>query len=423
MNPADLLFRLGLALAVGLLVGTERHWRERAGPPGSRTAGIRTFGVTGLLGGSTAAVAQQLGSGDVGIVLISLVFVAYSAVFAAFKWREAAEQHEFSVTAVIVGQVTLLLGAMAVVGDVTITAALAILLTLLLASRELLHGLIAKIEWRELRSAILLLAMAFVVLPLLPDRHIGPLDAINPREIWIFAIVLAAVSYTGYISVKIFGNKRGPVIAGFAGGLASSTAVALTSARQSVGNENIEVIAAGALAASAVSALRAIGLLAVLIPAAMANLAPVFGLAAAVLGVAAIYLSTRDSIASSTATTETRNPFRLSSVLQLAAVLAIAMFIARAATELLGGSGTLIASGAMGLVDIDAVIISLSRLNDTPGPGSTLLFAVLLAFAANMVGKAGLSILLGSRQYGLLIGAATALALLTSAALAALILA
>ncbi|WP_170984369.1 MgtC/SapB family protein [Rhodoligotrophos defluvii] len=421
MEPADLLFRLGLALAVGLLIGTERHWRERTEPPGSRTAGIRTFGIAGLLGGSTAAVAQQFGAGAGGILLIGLVFVAHSAVFGAFKWREAAEQHEFSVTAVIVSQVTLLLGAMAVLGDMATTAAVAILLTGLLASRELLHSLVARMEWRELRSAILLLAMAFVVLPLLPDRPIGPMDAINPREIWIFAVVLAGVSYAGYICVKIFGSTRGPLIAGLAGGLASSTAVALNSARQSVGNENIRVIAAGALAASTVSALRAIVLLAVLIPASLAVLAPILGLGAVVLAACAAYLSVKGGEAQSTAA-EPGNPFRLLSVLQLTALLAIAMFIARVATSLLGQRGTLLASGIMGLVDIDAVIISLSRLESAAGSGATLHFAALLAVGANMVGKAALSFLLGSRRYGLIIAVSTVLALLASGALAALVL-
>lgn len=38
-----LIYRLAVALAIGLVVGVERGWRERTEPPGSRTAGVRTF--------------------------------------------------------------------------------------------------------------------------------------------------------------------------------------------------------------------------------------------------------------------------------------------------------------------------------------------------------------------------------------------
>jgi MgtC family protein len=47
----ELLQRLGLALLVGLLIGAERGWQERSATEGERVAGIRTFGLLGLLGG------------------------------------------------------------------------------------------------------------------------------------------------------------------------------------------------------------------------------------------------------------------------------------------------------------------------------------------------------------------------------------
>ena len=47
----ELLQRLGLALAVGLLIGAERGWQERSATEGERVAGIRTFGLLGMLGG------------------------------------------------------------------------------------------------------------------------------------------------------------------------------------------------------------------------------------------------------------------------------------------------------------------------------------------------------------------------------------
>ncbi|MDF2118528.1 DUF4010 domain-containing protein [Roseiarcaceae bacterium H3SJ34-1] len=426
METSSLLFRLGLALAVGLLVGTERHWRERTDAPGSRTAGIRTFGTSGLLGGLTAALSQQLPASGAGAsLLIALVFLSFTAVFGFFQWREAEEHHEFSVTSVVVGQATFILGALAVLGDPAITAAAAIGLTLLLASRETLHGFIAKLEWAELRSAILLLAMAFVVLPLLPNRAVGPFQAINPAEIWIFAIALAAVSYVGYVAVRFFGTAYGPLIAGIAGGLVSSTAVALTSARRSRaktadGAANAGVIAAGALAASTISVLRAIVVVMVLLPDRVATIAPVLGIGAAMLAAAAIVSSLR-STHEPVAPTELGNPFRLWSVLQLTAILALATFVVRVAATTLGDNATIITSAIMGFADIDPVILSVAQLGSAIPP-LHLELSILLAVATNIVAKAAYSFAIGSRRYAFMIGGASALALSASAAAALFII-
>lgn len=80
----------------------------------------------------------------------------------------------------------------------------------LLASREHLHRTVARLSWLELRSAILLLAMTAVVLPLLPNRPIDPLGSLNPRELWLLMILTGAVSYAGYIALEIAGPDKGP---------------------------------------------------------------------------------------------------------------------------------------------------------------------------------------------------------------------
>src|SRR5262245_62046718 len=117
MDP--LIARLGLALAIGLLVGLERGWRERNEPEHSRTAGIRTYGLSGLLGGICAALANALAFQ---FVLVA-GFLGFAFVFAWFKAREAARDEDFSVTGVVAGLGVFLLGALSVAGDVQAAAA------------------------------------------------------------------------------------------------------------------------------------------------------------------------------------------------------------------------------------------------------------------------------------------------------------
>lgn len=422
MNTTTLLFQLGLALAIGLMVGTERHWRERDDKPGARTAGIRTFGISGLLGGIAGTITQTSGSGTA--LLIGAAFVAFSAVFGAFQWREAEAQHQFSVTTVIAAQATFLLGVLATLGHQAVAAAAAIALTALLASRESLHAFVERLTWPELRSAIFLLAMAFIVLPLLPDRAVGPYDAINPAEIWIFAIALAGVSFAGYVAVRLFGSTRGPLVAGLAGGLVSSTAVALTSARDSRENgANVRAIAAGALAASAVSVARGGVLVAIFSMPLLARILPALAAAGIVMTLAAVVcaLQVNGDAGNGDEKAPPRqpdNPFEIGSVLKLAAIIAFATVAARVAAAMFGDKGMILVSVIMGLVDIDSVILSITRLARSGSPSETglsegaLEMAILLAIAANTVAKAAYSAALGSRRFALLIGGVSALALI-----------
>jgi hypothetical protein len=58
-------------------------------------------------------------------------------------------------------------------------AGLAVAASLILALREPLHGWVEKLTWPELRSALVLLAMTFIALPIVPDTPIGPFGGVN----------------------------------------------------------------------------------------------------------------------------------------------------------------------------------------------------------------------------------------------------
>ena len=256
MDFPDLILRVGLALGIGLLIGLERGWRTREEKAGSRAAGIRTFAVSGLLGGVIGALGLALG-GTGGGLLVGLGFAGYSAVMAVFFREENRADKTFSATTLVAAMATFALGAYAVLGDTHVAAALAVAAAVILALREPIHGWVERITWPELRSGLVLLAMTFIALPIMPDRAIGPFDGVNPRQVWIIAIVLAAVSFVGYAAVKYFGAGRGILLAGAAGGLASSTAVTVMNARHAAAGEGApRLLAAGVALASAIMFVR-----------------------------------------------------------------------------------------------------------------------------------------------------------------------
>ena len=60
MGADQPFFELAIALAIGLIIGVERGWKERERVEGSRVAGLRTFGLIGLAGGLFAFLADIL---------------------------------------------------------------------------------------------------------------------------------------------------------------------------------------------------------------------------------------------------------------------------------------------------------------------------------------------------------------------------
>ena len=207
------LVRLAIAVGIGLLVGVERE-RRLGREQRSGAAGLRTFALTALLGG----VAEQVGGET--ILAVGFAFVAVAAV--ASYVRKGAEHT--GLTTEIALLVTFLLGALAQ-RDPSAAAGLAVLVTTLLVMQASMHRFVGQVlAEQEVHDGLLLLASALVVLPLVPDRTVGPLDVLNPFNIWRLVVLLMAVSSAGYVAVRLVGPRFGLPIAGLAGGFVSSTA-------------------------------------------------------------------------------------------------------------------------------------------------------------------------------------------------------
>jgi uncharacterized membrane protein (DUF4010 family) len=408
-DPAslDLVERLALALALGLLIGIERGWRERDERAGARTAGIRSFALLGLAGGLCGALAGPLGAWPASLVIATL-----GGVVAIFRYRENAADQTFSVTSVIVAFIVLLLGAYAVVGEMEVAASVGVAVVALLAARESLHGWLQRLTWAELRSGILLLAMSFVALPLLPDRAIDPWGAINPHELWLLTILIAAISAAGYAAVRIGGAQRGLIYGALAGGLVSSTAVTISHAHRARASESPVPLACAAALASAVSLARTLGIILAVAPAAAAAFAPALGPAAAITLLCAGLALWRGREGGSGADgMALGNPLDLGPVLRFAALLGVVLILSRLAVSWFGDTGFLGLAGFAGLADVDPVTLAAARLAGEGGTGIALA-GVLVATLVNMATKVGVGFFVGGRRFGLWHGALVAPAIL-----------
>lgn len=402
----DVLLRLALALAIGLIVGIERGWRQREEAEGARTAGVRTFTLIGLLGGLCGTLSVLAGTFLPWVAGLGIM----TAVFALFSYREGRAEHDFSVTNVVAAMTVYVLGVVATIGDMRAAAAVGAVTAGLLASREVLHRLVARITWIELRSGLLLLAMTAVVLPLLPNRTIDPLGALNPRELWLLMILIAAVSYSGYLALKLAGPRKGPPVAGLAGGLASSTATTIAMARLSRHTDNPHGPGSGASLAAMVSLVRASVLAAVLQPALVPLIGIPAGVAALVFALGGVLPLLRGEPAHA-APIDIGIPFELRTVLGFGVLLATITLAGAWINQEIGVAGGYVFAAVSGLVDVDAITLSTARSLERGASPAFASTAILVAFAANAVQRAVFGWIFGSRAFALRFSVVTGLAM------------
>jgi hypothetical protein len=195
-----MLGRLGVALAFGMLIGLERGWERRELPEGQRAAGLRTFDIIGLLGAVTIQLRTPMLLVAIGAALGLLAALGY--------WRESQRDQDISMTtAVVVVLLPFRLGALAGIGELTVAAATAVVITLLLGFKLELHGIVRRIERLELLGTLRLLLISVVILPVLPNRGFGPWDAFNPYRTWWMVVLVAGISYVGYFAIRILARR------------------------------------------------------------------------------------------------------------------------------------------------------------------------------------------------------------------------
>ncbi|AHL34445.1 membrane protein [Pseudomonas brassicacearum] len=200
------------ALGIGLLVGLERE--RRKGEDDRRDfAGLRTFAITSLLGYVTVQAGGPLLLGFVALALGALVTTAY--------WRNL--EKDPGITSEVALFAVLVLGALCVSAP-ALAIAIGVVMVGLLASRQPLHHFArSQLTTAELRDGLVLLIAALVVLPLAPDRFLGPYHAINLRTICTLTVMLMAVGALGHVAVRTLGTRYGYALSAIASGFASAT--------------------------------------------------------------------------------------------------------------------------------------------------------------------------------------------------------
>lgn len=397
MSMPTAAWSLGFALAAGLLIGIERGWRARDEASGTRVAGVRTFGVLGLVGGVAGMIPTMPGA---------VAMAAAAAVLLVGYVRESSLARRISATNMLVGLLTLMLGMLATSGHAMEALAAAAVATLLLSMRDTLHRWLRGMSEAEIRSVARFALIAFVILPLTPDRDMGPLEAWNPRQLWLVVVLVSGLSFTGYVATRRLGPARGLMMTAFCGAIVSSTAVTVAFARRlKAGDGSPGPLMTGIAIASIVMFVRILLLTGILAPGALPVLAFVMVPALTVAAMLALWQRQRGPQTPAASDVALGNPLDIGAALGVALLVAVLAVAGRWAQQRFGDAGIGVVLSLTGLADVDAAVITFAGLPPGSLDPRTAGLILSLPVMLNTLFKATLTVAFAPGRVGLLAAA------------------
>ena len=391
--PADIdprLTGLAAALGIGLLIGIERERRKGEGPARA-AAGLRTFTLASLLG----ALAMLLGGGATLAVLAAVV-----GALAIVSYRRSRDDDP-GLTTEIALVLTFMLGALAM-HDARLATGIGVLVAIALAARSQLHRFVVRVlSEQEVHDGLLLAAAALVILPLLPDRAVDPLGAINPRTLWTLAVLMMAINACGHIALRAAGPALGLSFAGFASGFVSSTA---TIAAMGAEARRDPALRAGAVSGAVLSSLATVVYLAVLLAAtspavlhAMALPLLSAGAAAAAYG---LLITLRGARAHRGEPPPAGRPFNPRLALLFAATMGALMLVTTFLTDRFGAGGAGVAAALAGFADAHSAAAAVASLQAGGRvTAEQAVLPILAGFTTNASSKLVVAITTGDRAF------------------------
>jgi uncharacterized membrane protein (DUF4010 family) len=388
-----ILRSLGIAILIGALIGLEREYHYRLkGEHGF--AGLRTFMFFSVLGNLATWISFRTHPIVLPIGFIGLIFL-----LSVTHFRGAAKERDRGMTTEVAALLTFLLGCLVAVGEIVVAVALGVVIAALLSAKPTFLRWVEKLTPEDIYTTLKFAVITFVVLPILPDRAYGPLGAFNPHEIWIMVVLIAGVSFLGYVALKLLGADRGVALSGLLGGLASSTAVAVSFSRRSRENPALaESCALAIVVASTVMVGRIGALVGIVFPALFQVLwLPLVVMGGAGLGASLwLWRGTRSAVVEAH-DLQVRNPFGLNSVLTFGIAYALVLFLVKVVREFLPDGSAGIVAVVSGLTQVDAITLSLAKLAREDMPMRLAVAAMVIAALSNTVSKAMIGVSMGHR--------------------------
>jgi len=386
---------LAIAAAIGFLIGIEREYAGRDQmKPSEFFAGIRTFPIISTLGYLLMLLGQEVSMWIYGIGMLGVLAIIVVGYLNETKRGDSGSTTEF--TAVL----TFALGGVVYLHYYELAVATAVLITFLLALKSSLHKMVAKLTHEEIMAILQFIVITVLILPFLPDKYYGPYDALNPHKIWVVVIILVSINFGLYLIAKFIRPGNSLLLAGFIGGMVSSTALNWYVARQSMKSDGQAIpLALTAIVASSLMFFRMIILIYIFNAALIGWLALPLLFAGTSGMLCSWWMNRRYDPKGLKGELPIQNPLNLKDALKFAVFYSFILILVAFAQAHLGNAGVYLTSAVSGLTDVDAITISLSRLAGREMALAVAATAILIAALTNTVIKYVICIVAGNRAF------------------------
>ena len=399
MGIGELLYRFILALGIGMLMGVERdhNWRSesdekklreqselaskkfsfiKSGIPARGLGGMRTYSLISILG-ALSGLAYRFNL----LYIPLVVFVLFSLFILASFILNYFDKNSFGLTTEISIMTLFLISMMMLASDVPVKllVAIAIISILILSLKTEVHGFVSLFSGPEIVDTLKFILVTFVILPFLPDRvftlgdilpnlSLSPdvlhMAIINPFQIWLMVVIISSINFIAYFAVKAIGGVKGVPLAGFLGGLVSSTAVtqAMASKSKDVKDTQIQDTFVVATILANLTSFWRILLVALIFNAALAEriFIPMVVMSG-VLTLFVIFLNKKDKNAQFhdfTTDMSYKSPFSIGPALRFAILFFFVSLFTKIGHLLMGNSGFVLSSMISAFSGLDAITIN-----------------------------------------------------------------
>ncbi len=395
------LITLAIGFGLGLLVGLQR---EKNSPD---MAGVRTFTLISILGVFAGFLSRDFDNPFIfpmfGIAITGLM------VTANILKAKGVDKPEVGQTTEVAALLIFAIGGYLVLGDQIIAVITGGALAVLLYLKEHIHGFIDKLKDKDLSAIMTFAGISLVILPILPNETYGPLDVLNPQNIWLMITLIVGISVIGYFIYKFVGKRAGVISNGILGGMISSTATTVSYAKKTTDSKSIHKLAAFVITvASAVSLIRVLVEVAVVAPTKIPELIlPILAELIFIIALCAILFYFINKDKGNDEMPEPTNPAQFKTALVFGLLYGVILLAVAFTKQEFGNEALYIVAIISGLTDVDAITLSLSSLMQGGGlETSTGWRLILLASLSNLLFKGIIAAVLGTRQLAKWIGIA-----------------
>jgi uncharacterized membrane protein (DUF4010 family) len=349
------VFNLFVAGALGMLLGLEREWSNKS-------AGIRTFTLTSLVGVAAATIGQTvlLALGGL-LVLTQGMLLGLRGVLTDVREGSAEEESGLALTTSTSLLVAYVVGVLVGSDYVLVGVVIAITSSFLLVLRRELHQFAKQLSHQEVRGAAEFAIIAFVVYPLLPSGTYGPWNAIDPQLIWMLVIAVSAIGFANYAIMQRYGG-RGMLITGFFGGLVNSTAVIGEIANRAKANLGVlDLAVATILVADAAMAIRNLIIVVAFVPQSAFSV----GLPLGLIAVGGVLLTGYERNWRGEMDLDLDSPFSSANALTFGVLFLVVLVVTAGAQQMFGTAGFLVTSFLSGLLSSGTTTTTAVSLTST----------------------------------------------------------